>query len=199
MIFIYARQLRTQLNISKIKLYFLFLFQKISPEKSASFLSKITFNWFTPIILKGFRRPLVQDDLWLLHQENKTENLLKDFNKNWLPKYEKLKHNINKDKKGKSQISIVGPIVQTYWIGFVAFSSIKIITCFLPLVSPMIMDLLISFINNDEPVWRGYFYASLMFFVPMIESVLNNYYEYGINVISMRIRACLISIIYKKV
>jgi ATP-binding cassette subfamily C (CFTR/MRP) protein 1 len=68
-------------------------------------------------------------------------------------------------------------------------------------VNPLILDKLISFMNpsNDEPQWRGYFYASLMFISPLFESILNSQYEYRINLICMRIRACIISVIYKKV
>lgn len=45
---------------------------KKNPELGASFLSRITFNWFNSMALKGFKQPLVQEDMWDLNEEDST-------------------------------------------------------------------------------------------------------------------------------
>lgn len=143
---------------------------------------------------------MVQKDIYDLAKENTTDHLLKFFDKKWIPSVQKVKQKSLTNKgKTKPTISIVGPILKTFGRELAFLASVKFFVSFMPFVSPIILDWLISFINNDEPTWRGYLYASLMFISPLIESIIYNYYEIAINVISMRIRSCLISIIYKKV
>ncbi|XP_039995158.1 canalicular multispecific organic anion transporter 1 [Xiphias gladius] len=41
---------------------------KKNPEAGAAFLSRITFNWFNSMVVKGYKRPLVQEDMWELNE-----------------------------------------------------------------------------------------------------------------------------------
>uniref|UniRef100_A0A667YEZ6 ATP-binding cassette, sub-family C (CFTR/MRP), member 2 n=1 Tax=Myripristis murdjan TaxID=586833 RepID=A0A667YEZ6_9TELE len=45
---------------------------KKNPELRAAFLSRITFNWFNSMVIKGYKRPLVQEDLWDLNEADST-------------------------------------------------------------------------------------------------------------------------------
>ncbi len=157
------------------------------------------------MIFKGHKQSLKLEDMWALDRNNKTSFILTKFNKVWIPTVEKEKKNaITKASEGEpviTNISILSSLLKTFWSGFLFVALLKLISSSLVFVNPLILDKLISFMNpsNDEPQWRGYFYASLMFISPLFESLLNSQYEYRINLISMRIRACLISVIYEKV
>ncbi|CAJ1067622.1 canalicular multispecific organic anion transporter 1 [Xyrichtys novacula] len=48
---------------------------KKNPEAGASFLSRITFNWFHSMVIKGYKRPLVQEDMWELSEKDSTAYL----------------------------------------------------------------------------------------------------------------------------
>ncbi|XP_061083740.1 ATP-binding cassette sub-family C member 2-like [Conger conger] len=52
---------------------------KKNPELEASFLSRITFNWFNSMVVSGYRRPLVQEDLWDLKEEDSTDRICQGF------------------------------------------------------------------------------------------------------------------------
>uniref|UniRef100_A0A3B3CYX9 ABC-type glutathione-S-conjugate transporter n=1 Tax=Oryzias melastigma TaxID=30732 RepID=A0A3B3CYX9_ORYME len=41
---------------------------KKNPEVGASFLSRITFSWFNSMVVTGYKRPLVQADMWELNE-----------------------------------------------------------------------------------------------------------------------------------
>ncbi|KAK6487243.1 canalicular multispecific organic anion transporter 1 [Huso huso] len=58
---------------------------KKNPETSASFLSRITFNWFNSMVLNGYKRPLEVEDLWDLNESDKTQAIFSEFEKtmNW--------------------------------------------------------------------------------------------------------------------
>jgi ATP-binding cassette subfamily C (CFTR/MRP) protein 1 len=157
------------------------------------------------MIFKGHKQSLKLEDMWALDRNNKTSFILTKFNKVWIPTVEKEKKNaIKKASEGEpviTKISILGSLLKTFWSGFLFVALLELMACCLVFVNPLILDKLISFMNpsNDEPQWRGYIYASLMFISPLFESLLNNHYEYQINLISMRTRACLQSVIYEKV
>ncbi|KAE9546387.1 hypothetical protein FO519_010401, partial [Halicephalobus sp. NKZ332] len=44
--------------------------KKTCPELFTSFLSQITFNWFTELAIKGYKKPLEPEDLWDLNERD---------------------------------------------------------------------------------------------------------------------------------
>ncbi|CAH8552629.1 unnamed protein product [Schistosoma turkestanicum] len=60
--------------------------QKKSPENNCSYLSRITYAWFTRIIIKGFRKPVEFKDLYRLDSQYNSVNVSKIFLNN-LDKY----------------------------------------------------------------------------------------------------------------
>ncbi|XP_034538656.1 canalicular multispecific organic anion transporter 1 [Notolabrus celidotus] len=55
---------------------------KKNPEKGAAFVSRITFNWFNSMVVKGYKRPLVQEDMWALDVKDSTAYLNERFQNN---------------------------------------------------------------------------------------------------------------------
>uniref|UniRef100_A0A3Q2YDD4 ATP binding cassette subfamily C member 2 n=1 Tax=Hippocampus comes TaxID=109280 RepID=A0A3Q2YDD4_HIPCM len=52
---------------------------KKNPEAGAPFLNRITFNWFNSMAIKGYRQPLVQEDMWALNEEDATGYISQHF------------------------------------------------------------------------------------------------------------------------
>ncbi|XP_038593401.1 canalicular multispecific organic anion transporter 1 [Micropterus salmoides] len=50
-----------------------------NPEAGAAFLSRITFNWFNSMVLKGYKQPLVQEDMWELSEADGTAYINQRF------------------------------------------------------------------------------------------------------------------------
>uniref|UniRef100_A0A8C1PD89 ATP-binding cassette, sub-family C (CFTR/MRP), member 2 n=1 Tax=Cyprinus carpio TaxID=7962 RepID=A0A8C1PD89_CYPCA len=50
-----------------------------NPEARATFLSRITFNWFNSMVIKGYKRPLVQEDMWDLNEKDSTQAFCQGF------------------------------------------------------------------------------------------------------------------------
>ena len=49
-----------------------------------------------------------------------------------------------------------------------------ILTVLCQYFSPQIVDLLITFVSSDEPMWRGYFYTVLIVITTCSVSILNS-------------------------
>ncbi|CAG2102694.1 unnamed protein product, partial [Medioppia subpectinata] len=170
----------------------------LCPEYKSSFLSRLTFEWFSPLIYKGYKKPLTTDDMWLLNTENKSSFIIEKFNKVWLPIIQRKWS--PKDGISSQNINIFVALMKTFWPQMLFVGFIKLITSLLTFMSPLVLDLLIGFMSpdNSEPNWRGYFYASLIFVSPFIESILSGQYDYRNNLILLKIRACIISVVYQK-
>ncbi|XP_068732556.1 multidrug resistance-associated protein 1-like [Montipora capricornis] len=53
------------------------------PEQKANIFSKMTFWWLNGLIIKGFRHPLVDGDLWALGKSNKSATIVPKFMEKW--------------------------------------------------------------------------------------------------------------------
>ncbi|XP_033117760.1 multidrug resistance-associated protein 1-like isoform X2 [Anneissia japonica] len=53
------------------------------PEKTASFLSRITFWWFTSLAIQGYKRALVRADLWSLLKRDEAGTIVPRFLRKW--------------------------------------------------------------------------------------------------------------------
>ncbi|KAM4702820.1 ATP-binding cassette sub-family C member 2 [Rhinophrynus dorsalis] len=85
---------------------------KTNPELTASFLSRITFNWYSSIVVKGYKRPLEMEDLWELNKQDRTKNMYETF-ENIMKKEvkvakKKLEKRKNKRKTKDSDIQMNG-------------------------------------------------------------------------------------------
>lgn len=177
---------------------------KISPEAKASFLSRILFWWFNGMAILGFIRPLQMYHMWNLDKPNKTEYIVENFDYHF--NKEKQKRGAVPKKKpdadGRrpivSMVGIMTPLLRTFWAELTLVAFIKFFASVLTFVNPMILDLLIAFVNSNDPQWHGLLFAFTMFFSSMVESFLNSQYEYRIFVVSMRMRSAMISAIYRK-
>ncbi|CAG2115412.1 unnamed protein product, partial [Medioppia subpectinata] len=167
-----------------------------SPENQSSFLSRLTFSWFTPMIMNGYRKPLTNEDMWSLSTQNRINVFIKQFNKHWKPiQQNSVKHAIN----------IFLPLLKTFWPTLVFTACIKLMVTLLTFTQPLVLDRLITFITSQtnttdtgEPIWRGYVYALAMFMAPMISAVLNAAQHYRQELLIMKIKSCVTSALYEK-
>ena len=84
----------------KLNLFFLFISNFIlisgtseqdegtnpSPEKSATFPSKLLFNWFNTLVWAGYKKSLGEDDLADLNPRDVSANVVPKFNRSFDPK-----------------------------------------------------------------------------------------------------------------
>ncbi|KAK3552701.1 hypothetical protein QTP86_021137, partial [Hemibagrus guttatus] len=65
------------------------------PVEDASFLSKTLFWWFSGLVVKGYRSPLTAEDLWSLREEDTSEKIISDLEREWSAQCAELQHSWN--------------------------------------------------------------------------------------------------------
>ncbi|KAG1691084.1 Multidrug resistance-associated protein 1 [Nymphon striatum] len=171
----------------------------LTPEDSSSVLSQITFWWLNPLIIRGYKQPLVEEDQWSLTPQRHSVKLYDRFQHHWQAEISK-----SKSKSwfnfGCSQHnpSIIPALFFTFWPQLLAGFILKLITTLLAFVNPLILNLIIGYIGADEPVWRGVLYAIVLFVSAEGLSVLECQYFYLMYSVAAEFRSSLIAAIYKK-
>uniref|UniRef100_A0A8C0IE93 Uncharacterized protein n=1 Tax=Bubo bubo TaxID=30461 RepID=A0A8C0IE93_BUBBB len=72
-----------------------------NPEVTASFLSSITFEWYTSMVFKGYRKPLEIEDIWELKGKDKTQAIYAVWEKNMKTAVRKAQAELEKRKRKK--------------------------------------------------------------------------------------------------
>ncbi|XP_027644670.1 ATP-binding cassette sub-family C member 2 isoform X2 [Falco peregrinus] len=72
-----------------------------NPEVTASFLSSITFEWYSSMVFKGYRKPLEIEDIWELKDKDKTQAIYAGLEKNMKTAVRKAQAELEKRKRKK--------------------------------------------------------------------------------------------------
>jgi ATP-binding cassette, subfamily C (CFTR/MRP), member 1 len=189
---------------------------KPCPELGASFPSKLFFHWFDKFIWHGFRQPLENKDLWNMKPEDMSTEVSPLFLKYWnrsvakssqiepangIPSatFKKSSASVNfGSTKPKKTASILPALVKAFGSTFLFGSCLKLFQDVLTFASPQVLRLIIDFVGGDEPAWRGYLYAGLLFGIASTQTLFLAQYFHRMFLVGLRIRTALISAIFRK-
>ena len=105
----------------------------------------------------------------------------------------------NTTDKNPLHINCVWIMVRAYWLPFLISAVLRLCNDTLLFVSPQILKLMISFVQNtSEPYWHGIVYALLLILVSIIQSIFFHQHFDVVFRLGMNIRCSLISMIYRK-
>uniref|UniRef100_A0A3Q3GZE6 ABC-type glutathione-S-conjugate transporter n=1 Tax=Labrus bergylta TaxID=56723 RepID=A0A3Q3GZE6_9LABR len=146
------------------------------PVKDASFLSKILFWWFTGLVVKGYQHLIIDvrlpDQAQLLRKLQKEQSsgffLLRTLARNFGPYF------------------LTGTLCIIFHDAFM-------------FAIPQVLSLLLGFMRDeDAPLWKGYFYATLMFLLSCLQSLFNHQYMYTCFTVGMRVKTAVMGLVYRK-
>ncbi|XP_020713183.1 multidrug resistance-associated protein 1 isoform X11 [Ceratitis capitata] len=195
------------------------------PESSASFLSRITYQWFDSMAWKGYRNPLEDKDLWDLRPQDSCKEVMPIFAHYWnksvrknyksqTPPQPKAQYSNGKVEfenphgrsGGKKKVtSIMPPIIKSFGGVFLLGALMKFICDVLTFAQPQVLSLIISFVQDysedsveNQPEWKGILYAILLFVTAAAQTFILGQYFHRMFVVGLRIRTALINAIYRK-
>ncbi|NXN17823.1 MRP3 protein, partial [Indicator maculatus] len=194
------------------------------PELTAGFLSRLTFWWFTSMVVLGYKKPLEDKDLWSLNKDDTSKVIVQQLSEEWDKEKAECKqkddvtymknsnHVLNhvgggpeeaevliRGKKQTRKPSFLKALLRTFGPYFLISSFFKLIQDLLSFVNPQLLSILISFIKSkDAPAWWGFLIAALMFICAVLQTlILHQHFQYCF-VTGIRMRAGIIGMIYRK-
>ncbi|KAF9791463.1 hypothetical protein SFRURICE_007480 [Spodoptera frugiperda] len=182
------------------------------PENASGFPSRLTFSWFDPLALTGFRRSLTEEDLWALNPQDSSTEVVPKFDKFWekslrkreisnatKASYRKTSASVNfKPESEKKPASILPALCLAFGGQFLFGAMLKLFNDVLMFISPQLLKLLIGFVQGKEPIWKGYVYAVALLACATVQTMLLAHYFTRMYLVGMRIRTALTSAIYRK-
>ena len=98
----------------------------------------------------------------------------------------------------QKEMSIVPTLIYAFGPAYALSALFQLGYSVLQFASPQIVNLLINFVQSDEPQWKGYFYTVLICLVTLVNTILNSQTFYQEYQVGLRVKTALISAIYRK-
>lgn len=167
---------------------------KECPVVTANIFSRITFHWMQPLMTLGAKRFVTEDDMWALPANEDAENLGRRFDKYWKQ---------TKDTKtGKPAFWTT--LAYAYGGPFLFAAVLKSAQDALAFVQPQILRKLLQFVQSydsadaDQSAMQGYLLSAALFCIAITQTSFLHQYFQLVFVTGMRVRAGLVSAIFKK-
>ncbi|NXS94769.1 MRP1 protein, partial [Jacana jacana] len=193
------------------------------PEASSSFLSKITYWWFSGLVWKGCQQSLGVDDLWPVRKEDSSEEIVAWAEREWKKYSSRTQQKMESATFKKGQKSETGiaeaeetevllqaehspsrPLLKAFWSMFGTYfllSTVCLVICDVFLFSvPRLLSLFLEFMEDQEaPGWHGYFYAFTMFLLACLQTLFEQRYMYMCLVLGLRLKTAVTGLVYRKI
>ncbi|XP_051994919.1 multidrug resistance-associated protein 1 [Xyrauchen texanus] len=190
------------------------------PVEDASFLSKLLFWWYGRLVVKGYHSPLKAEDLWSLREEDASEKIICDLEKEWAKQWAKLQQQESSlnaaqalgyklteqtqllrklHKEQSSGFCLLRTLAKNFGHYFLTGTLCLIIQDAFMFSIPQVLSLLLGFVRDeDAPLWKGYLYAFLMFLLSCLQSLFNHQYMYTCFTVGMRVKTAVMGLVYRK-
>uniref|UniRef100_A0A673JRB1 ABC-type glutathione-S-conjugate transporter n=1 Tax=Sinocyclocheilus rhinocerous TaxID=307959 RepID=A0A673JRB1_9TELE len=190
------------------------------PVEDASFLSKVLFWWYGRLVVKGYRSPLKAEDLWSLREEDTSEKIICDLEKEWAKQWAKMQqqegamngaqalgYKLSEQtqllrklhKEQSSGFCLLRTLAKNFGPYFLTGTLYLVIQDVFMFSIPQVLSLLLGFVRDeDAPLWKGYVFAFLMVLLSCLQSLFNHQYMYTCFTVGMRVKTAVMGLVYRK-
>ncbi|XP_058197320.1 ABC transporter C family member 12-like isoform X3 [Rhododendron vialii] len=160
--------------------------EHICPERHANPFSRICFGWMTPLMQQGYKRPIIEKDVWKLDTWDQTETLIKKFQICWA----------EESKRSKPWLlrALNGSLGGRFWFGGI----FKIGNDLSQFVGPVLLNHLLKSMEQGDPAWIGYIYAFLIFVGVSLGVLCESQYFQNVMRVGFRLRSTLVAAVFRK-
>ncbi|XP_057869707.2 ABC transporter C family member 10 [Cryptomeria japonica] len=163
---------------------------EVTPFAKAGIFGRMTFWWLNSLLSKGRKRPLEENDLPQVCEEDQAENCYLKFT-------EELAR--QKQKNPSANSSVFWALARCHWknlarTGISAFLKIATLSC-----GPLVLNAFIGFSEDKQSFkYQGYALVGALFLAKLLESLSQRQWYFGTRRIGLQMRSALITAIYEK-
>lgn len=160
------------------------------PEATANPISRIFLSWVLPLVYKGWKEPLQDDDIWELRDSERGQNTSAAFIAEW--------DRIAKEGKRKNSHRILTALFHNYRFSLLITAVLQVVVTVLVLTSPVLINRILSFLASDDPVIVGVGLAAALFGVSFLRTFVEAQFYFRTYRGGMAIRSGLQGALYHK-
>ncbi|GLJ26358.1 hypothetical protein SUGI_0507790 [Cryptomeria japonica] len=163
---------------------------EVTPFAKAGIFGRMTFFWLNSLLLKGRERPLEENDLPQVCEEDQAENSYLKFT-------EELAR--QKQKSPCANPSVFWALARCHWktlanTGIYAFLKTTTTSC-----GPLVLNAFIGFSEGKQSFkYQGYALVGVLFLAKLLESLSQRQWYFGTRRTGLQMRSSLITAIYEK-
>ncbi|CAJ1953022.1 unnamed protein product [Sphenostylis stenocarpa] len=181
---------RIQMVVNKLFLCALSMYYTVTPFAKAGFFSKITFWWLSPLIKKGQKKTLLDEDVPKLSESDRAERCYSSF----------VDHlSRQKKKEPLSEKSYLWAIILCHQREILIsglFALLKVLTLS---ASPLLLNaFILVYEGNGSFKYEGYALAISFLFIKIIESISQRQWYFRSRLVGMKLRSQLTAAICQK-
>ena len=170
---------------------------KENPKKNASIFSILSLSWVGHILTIGNKRPLENDDLFPLLDEDKTQTSTEKLQLTW--EEETAKRVPGKRGNG---FRLLRALLRMFpWTDYMVLLFAVLIDVAATIFQPVFLSLLLMELINTsaEESWWAYFYAAGICLSTLVRVTSEYYAVYNGDLLALRWKSATIGIVYQKV
>ncbi|KAF3843965.1 hypothetical protein F7725_016013 [Dissostichus mawsoni] len=177
-------------------------------------------NTFQKACCERISHPLAGEDLWTLREEDTSRKIISELEENWtdecaelqkqekalasgvalgsrLPDQAQLLRKLQKEQS--SGFFLLRTLARNFGPYFLTGTLCIIFHDVFMFAIPQVLSLLLDFMRDeDAPLWKGYFYATLMFLLSCLQSLFSHQYMYTCFTVGMRVKTAVMGLVYRK-
>ncbi|XP_064629834.1 multidrug resistance-associated protein 1-like isoform X2 [Lineus longissimus] len=193
---------------------------KCCPELKASFASRVMFAWMFRLMVQGYRKTLVFNDLWLMRPVDSSKYIFDKFVKAYRSQRSKQRRKerssntveftasvsnadqpevIISDNGGERRISMMSIYTKVFGWTFFHSGIFKLLSDAITFGQPLLLNLMIQFIeSNDSYLWKGYLLGVCLFGVSWLRAIFAGHHMNINQILGMRLRTMITAAVYRK-
>ncbi|XP_070780875.1 multidrug resistance-associated protein 1-like [Enoplosus armatus] len=199
--------------------------QNQCPEEDASFLSKFFFFWFSSLVVQGYRCPLQAVDLWPLRDQDSSIQIMTDLERFWTQNCKQMQEEpadsgplhsrswsggsavptektrlLRKNGKGRGYgLFLLCALGRSFGLYFLCGTLCLLLHDVFMFAVPQVLSLLLAFMRDkDAEIWKGFLFASLLFLLSCLQSLLHHQYMFHCFTVGMRLKTAVMGLVYRK-
>ena len=102
-------------------------------------------------------------------------------------------------KSSRGNLHLLSCLNRTFGLQYYSLGVLKLFGDSFTFAGPVLLNLLVSYMESShEPVWHGYMYAAGLFVSTFLGSMFSAHFNYMVQVVGLKIRAAIITTVYRK-
>nr|QGP74117.1 ABCC transporter [Sedum alfredii] len=159
---------------------------EVCPERRVSILNWLFFEWMTPLMQKGYKQPITENDVWKLDAWDQTEKLREKFQICWVEESLRSKPSLLR--------ALNRSLGRMFWLGGIY----KFGEATGRFVSPVLLNRILLSMQRGEPAWIGCVYAFFMFSAVVFFLLIEGQFFQCVNRVGFRVRSTMVAAMFRK-
>uniref|UniRef100_A0AAQ5Y5P3 ABC-type glutathione-S-conjugate transporter n=1 Tax=Amphiprion ocellaris TaxID=80972 RepID=A0AAQ5Y5P3_AMPOC len=170
---------------------------------------QVTNRLTSSLVVRGYRRPLQAADLWTLRDQDSSVYIMTELDKFWSQSCKQLRSSavptektqlLKKNQEGRGCcLILLRALGRSFGLYFLVGILCLLAHDAIMFAVPQVLSVLLGFMRDkDAEMWKGLLFASLLFILSCLQSVLHHQFMFHCFTVGMRLKTAVMGLVYRK-